>query len=282
MLQYSKTLKILVLILGILGSSNSNQASASEGKGKEKTVSYTEKNVEIDGKGYSLIWQDEFEGKELDKTKWRMDGLKRNDAKHDLSMASVEDGKLSVKVKTVGGEHTTCVLSTEGLYENNGGYWEGKIKFNNPSGTWSAFWLYSQSVASVIDDIDRGGIEMDIVEHRNLDNDGGRVEDTVNHTLHWNTYDGNHHMCRAAKVDLKATEDFHVYGLLWGEKELTFFIDGKETWKYPISTKKDHFLLISTEVASKLWSGPSPDEGYDHKSMEIEYVRHYKETKRTE
>ena len=36
---------------------------------------------------------------------------------------------------------------------------------------------------------------------------------------------------KSAKVDFLPREDFHVYGFLWTEKELVWFVDGKETFR---------------------------------------------------
>jgi len=67
--------------------------------------------------------------------------------------------------------------------------------------------------------------------------------------------------------------EFHVYGLEWNEKQLTWFFDGR-----PIRTRENDIchsevaLIFSTAVLP--WAGKITD-ALDGASMDIDYVRVY-------
>ena len=56
-----------------------------------------------------------------------------------------------------------CRASSEG---GDYGYFEANIKFHDPPGEWSAFWIYSPSFGRPVGDVANAGAEIDIVEHR--------------------------------------------------------------------------------------------------------------------
>lgn len=68
-------------------------------------------------------------------------------------------------------------------------------------------------------------------------------------------------------------EEFHTYGLLWDEKELVFYFDGKE-----IRRESNDFCYSESPIWLSLaiikWSGPVTD-AIDGTSMKVDYVRYY-------
>ncbi|GAF05027.1 family 16 glycosylhydrolase [Saccharicrinis fermentans] len=70
-------------------------------------------------------------------------------------------------------------------------------------------------------------------------------------------------------------EEFHTYGLLWNEKEIIFYFDGKE-----IRREVNSFCYSETPIWLSLaiipWSGPVTD-AIDGTSMKVDYVKYYQQ-----
>jgi beta-glucanase (GH16 family) len=77
--------------------------------------------------------------------------------------------------------------------------------------------------------------------------------------------------------DYDFARDFHIYGLEWNEKELVFYLDGKE-----IRREKNEFCFSPAPIWLSLaiipWAGEITDS-IDGTRMEVDYVRVYKRKK---
>jgi beta-glucanase (GH16 family) len=234
----------------------------------------------INSYGEEPTWSDEFNGTELDLTKWNYEEGARNQAVNTRSQVSVYDGCLHIKAQTINGVHKTAIISTEGKFEASYGYWEVKAKFNDQDATWSDVWLYSRSVTDPTLNIDVGGIEIDIFEHRRTDENANDISNTVVHALHWNGYAKS---LGKGNCEIPSDNQFHIYGLDWQKDKLDFYIDKKLSWSAPLSSRKSCFLLISTEIGylkdSKgisYWTQPIPKRGYNTETIIIDYIRYWK------
>lgn len=223
---------------------------------------------------WKLIWADEFDGTELDRTKWdfRLNFWgKRFDAYTDQGV--VLDGNSHVELHRVevDGRYASPQLQTgsnsydflaDGKKANpwgqvsfwpleelsapkfvhRYGYYECRCKFQrDPKTMWSAFWTQSPSIGSRFEP-EWCGVESDIMEHF----------DTGEATT-GNIYGGYGNQLKndgRVEYKLEDTEDgFHYFGMDWREDGYTFYCDGKE-----ISRCNEHvsqvpqFILITTEV----------------------------------
>jgi beta-glucanase (GH16 family) len=232
--------------------------------------------------GYKLAWADEFNGTSLDTNKWdyRLPG-KRNDALNVTNAVSVGNGCLTITTYAEGGKHYTGMISTQGKFEPVCGYWEARICFNDSPGSWSAFWLQSPTMGRPVDDPAKAGVEMDICEHRSVDNNGKDIASKVQHTLHWNGYGKFHKSSGLLTPDLKLASGFHVYGFEWTPSACRFYVDGQQTWTInePISNARE-FAILSSEVKDGGWAGNIPGGDYgdlagSKTKMMVDYVRYY-------
>jgi beta-glucanase (GH16 family) len=232
--------------------------------------------------GYVLKWADEFDGTQLDPSKWKQwRPGKRRDATNVPEAVSVRDGFLTITTYTEDGKHFTGMIGTAGLFETRYGYWEARMKFDDAPGTWSCFWSESPTMGNPVGDVATAGLEIDFVEHRQMDNDGKDIANTANFTLHWDGYGKDHKVKWHATEDLKLGNGFHTYGCEWTETEYRFYIDGKVRWTAdgPIS-KRPQFVILSTEVDDKSWASHIPKEGYGDRDtsevkLVVDYVRYY-------
>lgn len=266
-----KSRKIIALftMLGLFLTLNVLNSKAEESQ--PQNTPYNPYNVIINN--YTLAWNDEFEF--FDTSKWQLDNeAKRHDGWNTKKAFEVKDGNLVIKAITENNVHYTAVLTTDNKFEADYGYYEAKIKFNNPSGVWSVFWLYSRDVEKYVGDINKGGIEIDVVEHRNFDNDQKDIWDFAAHTLHWNTY-GPEHLCRGAMGrNFNIRDGFHVYGVDRRPDKTLFYVDGELTWEQEFATSKKEFIILSTEIGGMVWAGKLLDE-YNHETMTVDYIRYF-------
>ncbi len=232
-------------------------------------------SVILDGKEYFLSFEDNFDGTELDPTKWeRCPEQQRQDLNNrwDDSMSSL-DGEGHLKIGMTYDVKSDRFLSggirSKGLFEQTYGYYEIRCKVNTIPGYWTAFWLMSQDVLSEIN----GGVdgtEIDIMETAYCDT--GEVQ----HTLNWDGY-GSAHKALGQKVSADIYDgEYHTFALLWKRREYVFYIDGEETWRTPapdrLTCTVPLYMKITSETGS--WTG-TPDTSLLPDYMEVDYVRVY-------
>lgn len=236
--------------------------------------------------GYQLKWADEFDGTQLDLKKWEALSVRRRDAINTPDAVTVGDGKLTLTTYTEGGKHYTGMVWTRGLFEPSVGYYEARIQWQDAPGTWSVFWTISDlmllpHMGKHIGNVPESGNEIDFVEHRETDHDGKPMAGKVNFTLHWDGYAEHRNGSGFLTPDLGLDKGFHIYGCEWSETGYRFFIDGKMLWETPGPvSKRPQFMILSTEVDHKLWSGAIPEGGYGDRvtskvKMVVDYVRFF-------
>ncbi len=228
--------------------------------------------------GYILFWHDEFDGPELDATKWKPWALgKRRDAINVPEAIRLDgEGHLVLTTRRVQAadgstEYHTGGVWTSGLYEPCFGYLEARMEVQQRGGHWCAFWLNCNGMGKPVGDPANAGVEMDIMEfHHKLD--AGR---RVQQTLHWDGYGADHKSRGHTPLVQGITTGFHTYGLLWTRDEYVFFVDGVETWRVrakdggAISHRPEH-IILSLEVGD--WAGPI-DKTELPDSIRVDWVR---------
>jgi alpha-L-fucosidase len=179
-----------------------------------------------DGKTWKLAWSDEFDGTQIDQSKWEIMGdWKRRDGfwvKED----SYLDGKgnLLIRTKKDGDRYTSGAVRTRGKFEHKFGYWVCRCKFPTQEGHWPAFWLMAEGVSHVGDE-GRDGTEIDIMEKP-------WREDKTTQNLHWDGYGKAHKSAGTGQILIPGlSEGFHTFGLHWTPEQYVFYVDGKETWR---------------------------------------------------
>ena len=171
-----------------------------------------------------LLFEDHFDGTELDGTKWR---LSREQKRHgelcvwDHKMSYL-DGKGNLVLRAEWDKENNRVKSgaveSSGRYYAKCGYYEASIRFPYAPGTWGAFWM-------MCGDMTFGdGVEIDIIE--TIFNQIGQC----NSALHWGGYGSRLKSLGTAKEDYAKYKkiydgEFHTFGLERTPKEYIFYID---------------------------------------------------------
>lgn len=224
-------------------------------------------------KEWKLAWHDEFEGPQLDETKWnRLGDSKRRDGfwiKDDAYLSG--KGTLLLRTRKDGERYTCGAINTRGKFEHAFGYYVARCKMPRQPGHWPAFWMMCAGVGKVGDD-GRDGTEIDIVEVPWRD---GKV--TFN--LHWDGY-GKEHKSAGTNTTIPAlTQGFHDYSLLWTPEEYVIYIDGKEVWRTKAGgvSQVPEYLKLTEEIGN--WAG-AIDKAQLPDFFEVDYVRVYDMTQR--
>ena len=220
---------------------------------------------------YKMVWNDEFDGKEVDTTRWnyRAEGTVRNCATVDRRTIALDwNGHLVISVmKDSAGKYFVGQLGTQNIFETTYGYFECRAMMNTSKGPHIAYWLQSPTMSTVGNPA-VNGTEVDIFEYHKMN------PDSIYHTIHWNGYGTSHQQVGAkAKVDGIA-EGFHSFGLEWTATEYIFYIDGKETWRTSTAvSQRTEYMILSTELTG---FGGAPSLGTYPDSVVYDYVRVYK------
>jgi hypothetical protein len=252
---------------------------------------------------WRLVWSDEFDGTELDRTLWdyRLHIMQTRHQTFTNAGARVEGGLLYLDLLERDGQYYSAHLQTgrnyldrpgeqygkSGLvwpiaemephrFAHKYGYYEIRCRLQRQPGWWSAFWLQSPTIGSSLDPA-VSGVEIDIMENFTRDN-------VVSHNIHWDGYGRNHKHKGSGKRTVEETPDgFHVFGLHWTRTNYVFYVDGRESWRVdgPVSDT-EQFILVSTECegyrngkrdqpSARLKTAVLPD------AFVVDYVRVYDE-----
>jgi hypothetical protein len=236
--------------------------------------------------GYELAWADEFDGAALDPAKWgqHQPGPRRSAINVEEAAYADGAGHLVIDTWTQDDVHYTGMINTRDRFEPTYGWFEARIAFEDMApGMWSAFWLQSPRIGSVIGDPGVSGVEIDVHEHRLECGPGCDLSNIWQGSLHWDGYGDDYKRASTARLVPGLGEGFHVYALEWTPAGYRFYVDGVLLWE-PVNPPLSHtgqFVVLSSEVfTSPGFAGIIPEEGYGTRGgpiprMRVDYVRVY-------
>ncbi len=198
--------------------------------------------------GYELYWQDNFDGDELDSTKWAVRGIGPRAVGYVTSSAvKVEDGYLKLGAYKQDGKIYISAVGTHGKFMTKYGYFECRAQLQKSAGVWAAFWIQSTDIAKGEDPAVYGA-EIDIMEFfKKLGTD------IVSHNVHW-AYGPNQQTTRGMQSYLKGvSEGFHTFALEWTPEYYAFFIDGYKFYEVRKGISHiEEYMILSMELPSKM------------------------------
>jgi len=222
-------------------------------------------------RGYSLYWADEFNGEQLDTSKWgyrnlgpRRDGVNVKDA-----ITITDDGKLAITASKVGDEYHVGMIGTQPIFQTTFGLFECRVKMQKEVGHWSAFWLQSPTMGEEYTGNPRKyGTEIDVFEYLR------RQKDTTHQHIHWDGYGEEHKSVGHSSRVFGLGEGYHTISVEWTPDSYTFYIDGVETWETDTAVShRSEYIILSLEVGE--WAGDI-SEAHLPDTVFFDYVRVYK------
>ncbi|MFH5806518.1 family 16 glycosylhydrolase [Alienimonas sp. DA493] len=185
--------------------------------------------------GWALVWRDEFDGDQLDLTKWGKEennlgggNNERQAYRVEDKYAFVRDGKLHLAVHrdphtTSDGKtqpYSSARLRTRGRAEWTFGRFEVRAKMPDGQGIWPAVWMLPTD--SPYGGWAAGG-EIDILESR-----GSAVEETTGALHFGGAWPRNEYVAHAYEFpNENAAEAFHTYAVEWSADAIRWFVDGE-------------------------------------------------------
>lgn len=235
--------------------------------------------------GWNIVWQDEFEGTEIDRTKWTFDlggsGWGNNEWEFYTDRtenARIEDGELVIEAREEelqGRHYTSARMKTQELHTWTYGRIEARMKLPTGQGIWPAFWMLGDDILST--GWPNSG-EIDILEFL------GHDTDTVHGTVHGPGYSGANGVTRSYSLEEgDFSDDYHVYGIEWQPEQIQWFVDDEVFFTLtpddvPGDWVYDHpfFIILNLAVGGN-WPG-YPDETTTFPQMlRVDYVRVYQQ-----
>jgi beta-glucanase (GH16 family) len=221
--------------------------------------------------GYSLFWADEFNGNELDTSKWeyRDLGPRRNGVNVKEAVTLTGDGKLAITARKVGDDYHVGMIGTQPTFQTTYGLFECRVKMQKEIGHWSAFWLQSPTMGEeYTGNPQKYGTEIDIFEYLR------RQKDTTHQHIHWDGYGEEHKSVGHSSRVFGLGKGYHTISVEWTPDSYTFYIDGVETWETDTAVShRSEYIILSSEVGK--WAGDISKASLPD-TVFFDYVRVYK------
>lgn len=215
----------------------------------------------------TLMFQDEFDGSELDRAKWttqyqwgHINPPELQYYSHDAFV--VADGRLIIKAEnkhTEGMAYVSGMISSYDNFQFTYGYLEARIKISAGQGLWPALWLL---------DANGSADEIDIVEIL------GHKPDVAYMTLHYagqdgsqlGTFDEHYH-------GPNFSDDFHTFGVDWQADRIIWYVDGVERFRVTDNIPGRPMYLIANLAIGGEWPGAPTENTHFPATYEIDYIR---------
>lgn len=251
-------------------------------------------------KDFELVWEEDFEGDELDTAVW--DGhcfaggsdstFMRKGGYWNTDFVSVKNGNLHISTVYCPDGYRgnglpgwyTCGIDTSRSFSQTYGYFECRCILPEGSGAWSAFWMFSHGVGSVGNG-GADGAEIDVFESPNYNADKPLASRRVTSNIHYDGYGEDHkqkNVCQPYVFVNNPYKEFNTYGVEWNEKEYIFYINGIETGRTDFGVSQvPEWLILSVEVggengvAAESWAGPALDPQTEVTDFIVDYIRVY-------
>jgi len=273
------------------GSSSNTDSGNSGGSSSDKPS-----NPPAEQNEYKLVWEDNFDGTELDRSNWNVE-------LHDPGWVNAEwqayvdsedniylkDGKLVIQpIETIDENgnktYTSGRVNTQNKQDFKYGKFEAKIKVPSGMGFLPAFWMMPTD-EQYYGQWPKCG-EIDIMEVM------GQSTDTLHGTIHYGEPHGQKqgtYVLADSAADF--AETFHVYTCEWEPGKITWYVDGVKfheatDWytkregfdevAYPAPFDQPFYMILNVAVGGS-WVG-YPDETTefgDNAQMVVDYVKVY-------
>ena len=268
---------------------------------KRFSVSGHEDSLVPSGKEWKLVWNDEFDGTELDESKWgfrlnfwgrRLDtftteGVEVDGSSHlrlhllkkgdDFYSPHLQTGSLTYDIPRDSGGIWPFGAYQEPKFMHRFGYYEIRCRLPRNPGWHAAFWLQAPGIGSH-PDARFAGVECDIMENYRQHIDGKLIGGNL-----WGGYGRNGAGSGHFEWDFVETEDgWHNYGVDWSPEGYVFYADGREIGRvlplecapadgvspepgriaYGPVSQVEQYILVSTECHGYRGPGFTAPEGH--------------------
>ncbi len=249
---------------------------------------------------FQLVWEDSFDGTQLDASKWAHDlgtgtqyglwGWGNGELQcYQEENTLVSDGTLKIIAKEEPDgvadpfnsskimSYSSSKIITAGLFTFRYGRVQARIKTVDGQGFWPAFWMLPTGGSWPCDG------EIDIMEQ--WGNDG--YSNVTTGAAHLGPCSGGGSTYRSFSKSISSgsyADDFHVYEVRWEPNMISWYVDGEFLFRltpesYPTDytwpfNKGDWYLMLNLAIDK---NGPSENTQFPSQ-IEVDWVRVYQES----
>ena len=275
---------LVFLFTAIVGCKEANKNN----KDLESNVEQVDSSSQVAVENTTLKWSEEFNGTTVDTTQWNYklgaSGWGNNELQNYTNGLNTEvaDGSLKIIVKKEGkgqkvGDYTSARITSTQKVQYGHVAIRAKMPDYKGKGIWPALWMLGADITEI--GWPQCG-EIDVMEY--VSKNPGQVLQTIHSVAN------NHSNGTQISTDFiplsTIEEEFHIYGLLWKEDQLQFYIDSpdnitltidrpedynNENWPF----MKEYYFILNIAVGGNL--GGEVDDLIFPSVMEVDYVRVY-------
>ena len=231
--------------------------------------------------GYSLVWNDEFEGNTLS-SDWVFEigngnwGWGNNELQYYLEEnVSVENGVLTITAKNNSFntfDYTSSRIKTQGNQSFKYGRIDVRAALPFGQGIWPAIWMLGDNFSSA--GWPNCG-EIDIVE---LVGGSGNNDKTIYGTLHWEDNGHSEYGGSNSIGDGKFADEWHVFSIIWDQNQIRFLRDDVQYHAMNITGPQltefhQNFFFIMNVAIGGNWPGSPNSSTIFPQRMFVDYIR---------
>ena len=248
---------------------------------------------------WDMLWFDEFDGEELDFSKWNKLRWRPGWVNNELQAYTerdtnifLENGYLVLQGlidpgfsgtdyngNNYNADYTSGRVNTDDKFSTTYGRFDIRAKLPKGKGSWPAIWMLGESISS-IGWPDCG--EIDIMEHVGYDE--GMIHGSI-HTEEYNHMYGTQRS--GSKFIDNVIDTFHVYSLEWSPFYLRYLIDDEpfffvyndsngDNGKWPFDDP--HYIILNLAIGGDWGGAQGISTGDFPMRMMVDYVRVFKQS----
>lgn len=180
----------------------------------------------------------------------------------------VRDGVLTITARRSGSRYVSDLLDTVGTFQQRYGVFSARIRFDEGTGLWPAFWLAQpQNAKHEVAEID----VMEVCANPVGTHDGNDV--TLLHA-YVHRKDGSHAFADKYRTS-NLSGAWHEYTLEWRPDHMTFFFDGMEVYRFESESEISDVkmvVLLNLAVGGR-FCGSFTSKTPDSVTMQVDWVR---------
>jgi beta-glucanase (GH16 family) len=245
----------------------------------------------MSGTDQELVWSDEFDGNEIDTSKWIYAvgdwGWGNNELQYytenDTKNARLENGFLVIEARKNenGNGWTSARLTTRGKQSFKYGKIEFRAQVPAQRGNWAAGWTLGDSYLDELSWPYCG--EIDILESVGYEVDDATGDGIAHATVHTPAYyfKINNQISNTKAVPGIAST-FHTYAVVWTPTEIKGFVDGQQYYLYDKNANalewpfdQPQNIILNLAMGGGWGGAKGVDETIQSQKFIIDYVRVY-------
>ncbi|MBP8238875.1 MAG: glycoside hydrolase family 16 protein [Saprospiraceae bacterium] len=243
----------------------------------------------LEPRNWQLVWSDDFDGAAgtlPDASKWAYDlgtgqggwgNQELQSYTNNPANVSLDgNGNLVITAIRAGNTFTSARVKTQGLFTQQYGRFEARMKTPYGPGIWPAFWMLGANIETV--NWPQCG-EIDIMELR------GQEPNVIAGTLHGPGYSGGNAVTKKfGLTNSRFDAEYHIFAVEWDENKIDFFVDDflyqrlersdvSGEWVYD----NPFFMILNIAVGGNYVGFPTAQTPFPQR-MIIDYVKVYQES----